>query len=140
MNDTNQSQPNLPGFEEYPDMKHNLLPDFGQIIQKNVDKGTFDPHSLMVKKKEINSGEIADNISVKKWPEKDIKSLEDFCKKHGIVGFDCGLMSPVAALAMIKQRLGVVDGSLEERVPYGYKKMNINSNTTNTNEKVLLNG
>lgn len=64
------------------------------------------------------------------WPEKDIKALEDFCKKHGIVGYNCGRMNPIAALALLKQKLGIVDSSLQERTPY----------SNPSNKKILLNG
>jgi len=55
------------------------------------------------------------------WPEEEIKVLESFCLKHGIVGFDCGRMSPLAALSLLKSKLGVIDAPLEERFPYGNK-------------------
>jgi hypothetical protein len=64
------------------------------------------------------------------WPEKDIKILDDFCKKHNIVGFNCGKMNPIAALALLKQKLGISDTSLQERTPY--------SNVMN--KRILLNG
>lgn len=64
------------------------------------------------------------------WPDKDMKALEDFCKKYGIVGYNCGLMNPLAALALLKQKLGVVDVSLQERTPY----------SSGMNKKILLNG
>ena len=55
------------------------------------------------------------------WPSEDIKTLEDFCKKHGVVGFNCGHMSPIAALAFLKKKMGISDPTLTERTPYvGY--------------------
>lgn len=131
MSDFNQSnQQDLPGFEEYPDMKTSIVPDFGQLvaqrlgtIAKQEAAGGFDPHALMVKKKEVNSGDVVDDTPVQTWPEKDVQALEDFCKQHGIMGFDCGKMSPVAAMAMLKNMLGIVDGPLAERVPFGYEKL-----------------
>lgn len=111
-------------FDEYPDMQTSILPNFNQILTKKVEtiKGGFDPHAVMVKKKQIETGEVMDETPKKEWPEKDIKALEDFCKQYGIVGYNCGKMHPIAALSFLKQQLGVVDGPLEERVPVGYQK------------------
>jgi hypothetical protein len=67
----------------------------------------------------------------------------------GIVEYNCGKMSPIAALAMLKQQLGVVEGPLEERVPLGYQKLGskFNSNYSytqmvkeKTEQKGLLHG
>jgi len=133
-------------FEEYPDLKTSIIPDFNQVVTKKVEtiKSKFDPYQLMVKKKIIDSGEIEDNTPKQTWPEKDIKLLDDFCKGHGIVGFNCGRMSPIAALAFLKQKLGIVDGPLEDRIPYGYQKMNLNNSdnsfTNPSKKKVLLSG
>lgn len=88
-----------------------------RLAQKKVDhasvsdtpKGPFDPHQLMVNRKKINAGEMIADTPVQTWPEEDVKKLEDFCKKMGIVGFSAGLMHPLAALAKLKQHLGVVD-------------------------------
>ena len=147
MNDFNQSnQTNLPGFEEYPDIQHSAVPDFGSILAQKLHPTSipngFDPHLLMVKKKEVDSGVVEDTTPKQTWPEKDVKTLEDFCAKHGIFGFNCGRMSPIAAMAMLKQKIGIVDNSLEERMPFGYEKISqFNPNysyTTMINKKALL--
>lgn len=96
---------NLPGFEQF----------FAQKTQ--VKDSSFDPHLLMVKKKLTDAGVTVDNTPKREWPEKDIQALEDFCLKYGIVGFNCGKMSPIAALAMLKQKLGVIEPT-ENRVTY----------------------
>ena len=130
MNDFNQT-PSLPGFEEYPDLPQSKMPDFGQFLQKGLEKdnavnpGTFDPHALMVKKKEVEKGEVEDTTPKQTWPENDVKSLENFCKKMGIVGFNSGKMPPIVALAMLKQQYGIVEGPYEERVPSGYEKIGV---------------
>jgi hypothetical protein len=126
MSDINQSnQANLPGFEEYPDMQHSLVPDFSQVVTKRLSDAAsgFDPHAIIVKKKEVDSGTVEDTTPKQIWPEKDVKTLEDFCAKHGILGFNCDRMSPIAAMAMLKQKIGIVDGPLEERMPFGYEKL-----------------
>jgi len=143
MSDYNQlNQLNLPGFEEYPDMSTSVMPDFNQLLVNKVQtiKSGFDPHQIMIQKKQVQSGE--DNIPNQTWPDKDIKILEDFCAKHGIFGFNCGKMSPIAAMAMLKQKIGIGDGPLEERVPVGYEKLGrFNSSypyTAMVKEKTLL--
>ena len=89
-----------------------------RIAQKKVQSttsqspyptGPFDPHQLMVNRRQQNSGEISADYPVQNWPVEDIKKLEDFCRKHGILGFNCGNMSPLAALGFLKQKLGVID-------------------------------
>jgi len=124
----NNTQQNLPGFEDWPELKHNLLPDFNQVLAKRLaptqqELPGFDPHALMVKKHKVETGEVPpDPTPEVKWPEKDVKALEDFCQQHGIMGYNCGRMHPIAALAMLKQQLGYDDRPLQERVPFGYEK------------------
>jgi hypothetical protein len=77
--------------------------------------GTFDPYKAMLKKKEAESAPVDPSI-IQTWPDEDVKRLEDFCKKMGIFGFSAGRMSPIAALALLKQKLGVVDGIPEGAV------------------------
>ena len=139
MQDFNQSEnPVLPGFEEYPDLSVSKMPDFGQFLQQGLEKdrsvnpGTFDPHALMVKKKGLEKGEVEDITPKQVWPEKDVKALEDFCAKNGIMGFNCGKMSPIAAIAILKQKLGIVDGPLETRVPAGYEMIGVNPTKFNS--------
>lgn len=69
--------------------------------------GAIDPYKMMLQRKAVNSGEI--QAPIQSWPEEDIKNLEEFCLKMGVVGFNCGRMSPAAALAFLKQKLGVVE-------------------------------
>lgn len=68
-------------------------------------KTAIDPYQMMLNRKRKEGEDPA----VQHWPEDDIKKLEEFCRQHGIVGFNCGTMSPLAALALLKQKLGVVD-------------------------------
>ena len=66
--------------------------------------------------------EIITDAKPAEWPAKDVKALSDFCKKNNVSGFDCGRMSPIAALALLKRKLGWADSSLSERVPFDGKK------------------
>ncbi len=75
--------------------------------QSSTGKATVDPYQMMVNRKNANAEEAL--APVQTWPEEDVKKLEEFCKKMGIVGFNCGNMSPLAALALLKGKLGVVD-------------------------------
>ena len=156
MNDFDQNiQPNLPGFEPYPEMGSSKLPDFGQLMVQRLapklnNPTGFDPHAVMVKKNQIEKGEIVpDTTPEVKWPEDQVKALEDFCIKHGILGFNCGRMSPIAALAFLKQKIGgFEDISLSERVPHGYEAMGGTPSRYNANfpyslpqdKRVILNG
>ncbi len=128
MNDFNQSEQLHFEFSEYPTM-----PSMEQVIAQRsptvIKDGAFDPHQLMLKKKLTDSGESVDLTPKQSWPNQDIKALEDFCLKYGIVGFNCGRMSPVAALAMLKQKLGVIEPT-ENRVTY----------SDAMNKKMLLKG
>lgn len=69
----------------------------------------IDPYQIMVNRHKQNAGEISAEYPVQKWSQEDILKLEDFCRRHGIVGFNCGTMSPLAALAILKNKLGVID-------------------------------
>jgi hypothetical protein len=107
-------------------------PDFAQILVQRLAMkqaeakpsvaGGFDPHKLFVQKKQEDEGKPVDTSNTVKWPEEDVKALEDFCQKYGVLGVNCGRMSPVAALAMLKNMMGIDDRPLEERVPSGYQK------------------
>ena len=128
MNDFNQSEQLHFEFSEYPTM-----PSMEQVIGQRsptvIKDGAFDPHQLMVKKKITDSGESVDLTPKHSWPNQDIKALEDFCLKYGIVGFNPGRMSPIAALSMLKQKLGVIEPT-ENRVTY----------SDAMNKKMLLKG
>jgi len=125
-------------FEEYPDMTTSVVPDFTQILKQRIVPAIqpnlpgFDPHQMMVKKHKIETGEIApDSVPEVKWPDKDIKALEEFCKQYGIVGFSSKL-HPSVALAFLKDKMGLFDKPLSERIPIGYEKTGI-KNIYNSN-------
>lgn len=116
---------------EFEDLS-SRLPDLGAVLAQRLavkmgqtptpPPGTVDPYQLMMQRKKGESMEIAPTV-VQKWPEEDVKALEDYCARMGIMGFNCGKMNPVAALAMLKKQVGDFTGvPLEERVPEGYEK------------------
>lgn len=114
--------------DEFEDL-NSRIPDFSaalamRLAQKQGTAPTpapaFDPYKEMLKRKEAETAPI-DPSTVKQWPDADIKRLQDYCESMGIVGFSCGRMSPTAALAMLKSKLGdnYTEIPLEERVPAG---------------------
>lgn len=131
------------GLEEYPDIQTSHVPDFTQLLSKRMATAVqpslpgFDPHAVMVKKSQIEKGEIPAESSVPtpKWPEKDVQALEDFCKQYGIIGFNTGRMPPTAALAQLKKMMGVDYSNvpLESRIPMGYQKVGTPTNNLSPN-------
>ena len=114
----------------------NQLPDIASLLAQRIAArkadangtvpapGTFDPYQAMLKKKNQETAPV-DPETVQSWPAEDVKQLQDYCQKMGIVGFSSGRMSPIAALAMLKQKFGedFSNVPLEERVPEGYQKI-----------------
>ena len=65
----------------------------------------FDPYKILLQKKfnQTNSSEIP----VISYNEEDIKELEEFCKKHGILGVNFKNMNPKSVLNMLKNKIGI---------------------------------
>lgn len=127
----------------------NEYPVFDQLLAQKIaakkveqpsstSTPSFDPYKTMMMKKDAEEGKPVDTSNVVKWPEEDIRRLEEFCKMMGIANFSCGRMPPLAALAFLKQKLGVVDGTLENRTPIGYEKLKYNSK--NPYKKDIIHG
>lgn len=128
-------------FDAYPEIQSQLLPDFNQFASKKIESiknnTGFDPHKIMMQRKEQNFIESNNTSSVQMWPERDIKILEDFCKMHGIIGFNCGRMHPIAALALLKKNLGISD-NIGENTPT--KNPNYPYSQAINSQKILLKG
>ena len=75
-----------------------------------------DPYQIMMDRK--NRGEDTQMPLIQKYDAADEKMVEEFCKKHGIVGFNIGKMPPAVALKILKEKLGIVD----EQTPKSYEK------------------
>ena len=117
------------------------IPDFGAVIAQRVatrsaeangplpPAGTVDPYKLMLQRNQGVSSENVPPVS-QEWPIDQVKQLQDYCIKMGIVGFNCGKMSPLAALALLKKQFGedFSDIPLNERVPIGYEKIGTKNN------------
>ena len=71
----------------------------------------FDPYAALVKrKKQQDSGELP---PIKDINPDDLYELQQFCQKHGIVGFNFGRMNPKAALQMLKSRMGIRENPID---------------------------
>lgn len=104
---------NLPSFDSFVNRK------LSQTEKNNV---SFDPCKLIQQR---NNQESPSMPEVKEWDVEDVKKLEEFCTKHGILGYNFGRMNPKLALLMLKKQMGVyTDTPMEERVPLGYESMN----------------
>lgn len=142
-------------MEEYSP-EFSKLPDIGSLLQQRIASKQnlsptptgFDPHKLMVKKHKVETGEELPEIpATPQWPEADIKALENYCQRMGIIGYSTK-QNPRIALMQLKQQVGDYSGiPLEERVPAGYQKsgtLSSNSiggyNPLPTSKKTLLNG
>ena len=81
----------------------------------------------MIQKKQGINSEMPE---APEWPSDQVKKLQDYCTKMGIIGFNCGRMNPIAALAMLKKQFGedFSDVPLNERVPQGYEKLGTKNN------------
>lgn len=114
------------------------LPDIEQILQQRLaakgmvdgslpPPGTLDPYQVLLARKQaalrgdpVKQPELQ---PVQKWPEEDVKALEDYCKRMGVIGF-ATRMNPKIALMQLKQQMGDYSGvPLEERCPIGYEKI-----------------
>ena len=118
--------------EEFEDIS-SRLPSIEAVLAQRIaaktgetpmtPKGTVDPYQQMIDRKQGNDTIGVDPNTIRKWPAEDVKKLQDYCQKVGIVGFNPGRMPPMVALAMLKQQYGdFADVPLEERVPEGYEK------------------
>lgn len=70
-----------------------------------MDQPPFDIYNALVKRKK--QGEDTNLPPIQEFPQQDINELESFCRKYGILGFNCGRMHPKAALRMLKMRMGI---------------------------------
>lgn len=66
---------------------------------------SFDPYQALLKRKQ--HGEDTKIPPVAEYDPNDIYALQEFCKQHGIAGFNFGRMNPKAALQMLKARMGI---------------------------------
>ncbi len=146
-------------MEEQFETLNSRMPDMASVIAQRIaaktgtsgasaPPGTVDPYKLMVNRKNSSESNIIDTSKIVTWPENDVKLLQDYCTKMGIVGFNSGRTPPLVALSLLKKQLGddYTNISLEERVPVGYEKLGSSgygSNypyTDSINKKQILHG
>lgn len=80
------------------------------IYRQNDSKPVsgFDPYQTMVNRRKRQGDPFTNQEPVvKQHNDDDIKALEEFCQQYGILGFNCGTMSPKAALMFLKAKVGV---------------------------------
>lgn len=113
----------------------------------------FDPHDLMLQRKQATiKGEDMygekELPSPQQFPEEDVKALEDYCRRMGIIGYSTR-QHPKLALVQLKKQLGDFEGiELDARVIPGYEKMGQKTYGTRPNfpyesiipKKTLLHG
>lgn len=75
----------------------------------------FDPVDLLAKRKRQSTGES------EQYDPKDLAELEEFCRTHGLFGFNYGLMPPKAALSLLKKQYGYADDVIADLENAGYK-------------------
>jgi hypothetical protein len=114
--------------EEFPTLRgfENLLQQ--RVAQKSAIEGplppagTIDPYQLLLQRKKGEIKEI-DPATIQEWPSEDVKELEDYCRRNGVVGVSSRL-NPKLALMQLKRQVGDYGGvPLEERMPEGYEKI-----------------
>lgn len=131
------SSPTMPSFA---DMLAARLGNKAKTEDVVSSPDGFDPCKLMIKRKqavlkgEDCYGEELKPPEIQKYPEADVKALEDYCKKMGVVGFSTK-QSPKLALMQLKQQLGDFTGiPLEQRILPGYES--IGSSSSNKKKMV----
>jgi hypothetical protein len=67
----------------------------------------FDPYKLLLKRKQHQ--EDPTSIPNIQYNQDDVKELEQFCQKHGILGVNFKNMNPKSILNMLKSKMGIVD-------------------------------
>lgn len=74
----------------------------------HTDTDGFDPYEVMMqRKKRQEQPQAFQEPVVQQHHIQDIGALEKFCQQHGIFGFNCGNMSPGAALQFLKSKMGI---------------------------------
>ena len=70
---------------------------------------TSDPIHAMMLKRRRQQETPEECPPTSEYSDKDIQELAEFCREHGILGFNCGRMNPKAALMMLKGKMGIVE-------------------------------
>lgn len=110
--------PSIPGFES---MLQQRIAQKSGVAGPLPPPGTVDPYQVMLQRKRGETTPI-DPSTIQQWPAEDVKELDDFCKRNGILGVS-SRMNPKLALMQLKRQIGDYSGvALEDRVPEGYER------------------
>lgn len=86
--------------------------NMGHLLQSTpqsyMKPTSFDPLAMMIQRKNERENPEAPK-EAEPFKNEDVKEFEDFCKKHGIIGFGCKGMSPKTALRMLKNKMGLIE-------------------------------
>jgi len=104
-------------MEEYPSIGSGMFGGMSMQMPTSTKVLGFDPADLMTKRKQQQDN--PQDPTVMEYDSEDIAELESFCRMHGILGFNCGRMSPKSALRMLKSRMGA---SLDDNISKVNKK------------------
>lgn len=95
-------------YEEYPDINnpYNNIGKYDPLSALSLTK--HDPvHAMLVKRKQQRDcGEELLPPTVE-YKNEDVKALEEFCNRYGIVAMNFGRMNPQIALKMLKSKMGI---------------------------------
>lgn len=107
--------------------------------ESTVPNGKVDPYQVMLNRKR---GIEPDLPTTQEYPPETTKKLQDYCRKMGIVGFNCGRMNPLAALQMLKTQLGDFQGetAYEDRVEPGYQKLGTKDEAVSKSGRQVIHG
>ena len=96
------------GYEEYP-VINNPYENVGKYNPLSALSLTkHDPiHDMLVKRKQQRDSGEEQLPHVVEYNNEDVKALEEFCNKYGIVAMNFGRMNPQIALKMLKSKMGI---------------------------------
>jgi len=99
-------------MEQWPSIGSGMFGGMSMQRSPSTAVPDFDPVALMMKKKhQQENPQLSPTIE---YDPNDVYELEEFCRKHNILGFNCGRMNPKSALRMLKSKIGV---PIEEVTP-----------------------
>jgi hypothetical protein len=101
-------------MDDWPSMNSSMFANLAnmgamqtRVMAKSNNSG-FDPYQTMLSRKKRQEDPFTDQEpTIKQHNTDDVKALEEFCQQYGILGFNCGTMSPRAALMFLKSKMGV---------------------------------
>lgn len=81
---------------------------------------SFDPYQMMIKRNQSNDESSNNTDKFFNYNENDVYELEQFCKEHNILGFNCGRMNPKSALNMLRSKLGIkTENIINKKILHG---------------------